>query len=218
MKYGAEPRDIGLVDINPTEMMFWMYCPIKEAQSHRLRLPQNLKQFGLVVDKVFQDMKMNDGWTHEFDNLWYNSYVYITAKTLWVQGTYIGNRPGWHSDGFGTDDLNYIWYDRAPTEFMLGDFELSDDCNESMKQMENISLNELWERKRYPDKHLLRLDSRIIHRCPVNFEPGMRTFVKISISSDHYNLEGNSINHELGDIFPNKIKRNVERNHPGGSS
>ncbi|WP_259384425.1 hypothetical protein, partial [Bacillus thuringiensis] len=58
-----------------------------------------------------------------------------------------------------------------------------------------------------------RLDQRVIHRSPVNFEAGMRTFVKVSISADRYDLEGNSINHLLPDRWPLR-PRQVERNHP----
>ena len=26
--YGAPPVDLGLIDLSPVEMMFWLYCPI----------------------------------------------------------------------------------------------------------------------------------------------------------------------------------------------
>lgn len=132
-------------------------------------------------------------------------------QTLWVSGENIGNRPGWHSDGFRTNDVNYIWYDRGPTQFYADSFDLSDDCLDAMTVMEERAHGpELVE---YPDKHLLRLTPSCIHRCPVSLTPGMRTFVKISVSKDRYNLEGNSINHGLNERWP-LISRGVERNHP----
>lgn len=197
-KCGSLPIDMGLIDISPKEMMFWMYCPIKVPYG-QIMLPDNLAQFKPIIEKVLENEYVG------------SSYMYITAKTLWVSGDYIGNRPGWHIDGFGTDDVNYIWCDRAPTEFIAGDFGISDDCEQSMKDME--ALAEKNESIFFKDKHLLRLDNTVIHRSPVMFAPGMRSFVKISVSKNVYNLEGNSVNHLLGDFIEYQ-PRNVERNHP----
>lgn len=200
MLYGDKPEDLGLIDLNPTEMMFWMYCPIKVPYG-QICLPDNLYQFRVIVEKVLKDEYMG------------SSYMYLTAKTLWVSGDYIGNRPGWHSDGFGTDDLNYIWSDRAPTEFLYtgNKFTLSTDCDISMSEMEELAKG--YVPITYKDKHLLKLTPSVIHRCPVGFSPGMRTFVKVSISKNPYDLEGNSINHKLGQIFDLK-PRQEKRNHP----
>lgn len=201
MIYGALPEDLGLIDLSPVEMMFWMYLPISVPDEMSCQLPANLEQFQPILDAVFYDAPME----------WRRSYVYLTAKTLWVEGTYIGNRPGWHSDGFGTDDLNYVWCDRAPTEFIKGSFELPDDCADAMAKMAfEASMAAPYT---YPDKHLLKLTPAVIHRSPVGFEPGMRTFVKVSISRDRYNLEGNSVNHALTEQWP-LVPREVNRNHP----
>lgn len=205
---GSPPIDLGLVDLNPTEMMFWMYCPIKIPYG-QIYLPENLEQFKPLVSKVIDSEYVG------------SSYIYITAKTLWVSGEYIGNRPGWHIDGFGTEDLNFIWYDRAPTEFLLGNFELPEDCDESMEEMNRLHESMMdydvdkcpIRVKEYPNKTLLKLDQRVIHRCPVYFEPGMRTFIKISVSKDPYDLVGNSINPHFGEIFDKKPRRE-NRNHP----
>ena len=210
---GNLPTDLGLIDINPIEMMFWLYCPIKVAKSHSVQLPQNLMQYEPIIDMCFRDIKATKSWINEFQNEWYDSYVYLTAKTLFVSDGYIGNRPGWHCDGFGTDDINYIWYDSAPTDFLKcrSTFNVTDDCGDSIVSMEASA--ELGEYVQYPDKHLLKLDPTVIHRSPVDFNPGVRTFVKVSVSKDVYNLEGNSINHNLP-IETKFLPRGVERNHP----
>lgn len=198
IKCGSLPQDLGLVDISPKEMMFWMYCPIKMPYG-QIILPDNLTQFKPIIERVLETEYVGP------------CFMYITAKTLWVSGDYIGNRPGWHIDGFGTDDINYIWYDRAPTEFVSGDFEVSEDCAQSLLDMEKIGSS--FDPVTYSNKHLLRLDNTVIHRSPAYFPSGMRSFVKISISRNVYNLEGNSINHKLGDIIEYK-PRGIERNHP----
>lgn len=204
MAYGQPPVDLGFVDLEPKEMMFWLYCPIKEPFYSSHFLPSNLTQYEPIVNKAKYDCG---------SGRWDNSFVYITAKTLYVTHENIGNRPGWHSDGFGTSDLNYIWYDRAPTEFLLGEFDLPEDCDESMVEMQAQSDNNVNQRMTYPDKHLLKLDQSVIHRCPVRFEAGMRTFVKISVSGYPYDLEGNSVNPFLGEIFDKKPRKD-SRNHP----
>jgi hypothetical protein len=210
---GCLPKDLGLIDLDPSEMMFWMYLPISPAQNHEHRLPDNLRTFDPIVRAVRDDCP----------SAFFLRYVYLTVKTLWVEGSYIGNRPGWHIDGYGTNDVNYIWADRAPTEFMnvFPMFDLSDDCDLSMAQMAVMGetmFDHLFGPFRFPDKHLLRLDNKVIHRSPVAFEPGMRTFVKVSLSHDRYNLKGNSVNHQIPSTHWPLIERGTTRNHPAKES
>jgi hypothetical protein len=203
--YGAPPVDLGLIDLSPVEMMAWLYCPIKLPGSYEATIPANLEQFYPIVNRVFTDLANIDGAL-------FVSYVYITAKTLWVTADNPGNRPGWHSDGFMTDDLNYVWSDRNGTLFWEPAEKVAfvQDHNASLKEME---LCEAGPHKVYPDKHLLRLDQTVMHRVADVMTAGMRTFVKVSVSRHKYNLAGNSINHAfgpLGDYAP----RSAERNHP----
>lgn len=206
MLYGKLPDDLGRIDISPTEMLFWMYTPISLPGMDRYVLPDNLKQFAPIVSEAkWADIER-----------FTESYVYLTAKTLWIEGSYVGNRPGWHSDGYGTDDLNFIWADRSPTEFIKTETPLSSECDLSLRQMAAIGkAHEIAGRIiRFPDKHLLKLDQRVIHRSPVIFDAGMRSFVKVSISNDRYDLIGNSRNHALrGSDWP-LVPRRLERNHP----
>lgn len=202
MIYGNLAEDLGTIDLSPVEMMAWLYCPISTPGDYAHFIPQNLRQFHPIIEAV---------WKHERMRCM-QEYVYVTAKTLWVTPANPGNRPGWHSDGFGTNDLNFIWYDRAPTEFYIGPkYELPDDCEDAMRQMEIRALGR--PAGTFAPKRLLRLDPSVIHRTPVAFEPGMRTFVKISISPDRYDLEGNSINHDLTERWP-LVQRKTVRNHP----
>lgn len=207
---GNLPKDLGLIDISPTEMMFWMYLPISIPGSSTYRLPTNLHVFGEIVSAA-----------KEADpDAFHERYVYLTAKTLWVGGEYIGNRPGWHIDGYGTDDLNFIWADRAPTDFMFARRTLSDDCDESLAEMAAMGpvAETLGAITQYPDKHLLRLDNTVIHRSPVGFAPGMRSFVKVSLSHDRYNLKGNAVNPLLPETKWALVDRQETRNHPAKES
>ena len=201
--YGNRPVDLGLIDLSPEEMMFWLYCPISLVGLDTVILPPNLEWTWPIVSAVLHDL----GDTRAIAD-----YIYLTAKTLHVTPENMGNRPGWHSDGFGTDDLNYIWQDRFPTEFMepAAPFVLPDDHTESMRVMND---QRDYDVATYPVKHLLRLDQTVIHRVPLVSQSGMRTFVKVSISPDRYALRGNSVNHGLHYDWP-VIDRRAERNHP----
>lgn len=214
---GGAPVDLGLIDLSFDEMLFWQYCPIFVPGELGVRLPSNLEQFWPIVEAAILDLE--EQGIYYFDE---GLHIYLTAKTLWVQGGYIGNRHGWHTDGFSTDDINYIWSSRAPTEFYIEDdpmIEVSDDHYESMDQMRHHFEEVNWKCPHYPvhtypDKHLLRLDPTVMHRCADHFEDGMRTFVKVSVSKHQYNLKGNSINHDLPRSHWPLVDRAEERNHP----
>lgn len=217
---GNPPEDLGLIDLDFDEMLFWMYCPIK-VPGWAFTLPAQLHQFSPIVDMAKTDMVHRASLAGKLPELDAITYVYLTAKTLWVDGKYVGNRPGWHTDGFGTDDINYIWSSRAPTEFFVTrePVEISDDCDKSMEEMERMFSLADWRSpdyaaETYRDKHLLRLDPTVMHRTPVFVQPGMRTFVKVSISKNRYNLRGNAVNHDLPASHWPLIERETSRNHP----
>lgn len=202
--YGAPPIDLGLIDISPKEMMFWLYCPVKLPGQDQYTVPMNLKQFEPILEPVAYDLPFHD---------FIGSYVYITAKTLFVSADNPGNRPGWHSDGFMTDDLNYIWSDCNGTLFWEPQRRVSFvqhhmDSLEEMQAAAHVGPHHV-----YPDKHLLRLDQSVIHRVADVTTPRVRSFVKISVSRDRYDLVGNSVNHDLAPDWK-YFERNADRNAP----
>lgn len=202
--YGAKPFDLGLVDISPVEMMFWLYCPIKVPGTDEPVYPDNLRQFWPIVTRAYEASPFTQ---------WRDGYVYLTAKTLWVTHENPGNRRGWHSDGFMTDDLNFIWSDTRGTLFWepLVPVAFTQDHGASLAEMDRSA--EAGPFATYPDKHLLLLDERVIHRVADFDTPGMRTFVKVSVSRHEYRLAGNSINHKLGLDWA-YAARAAERNTP----
>jgi hypothetical protein len=197
-KYGQESIVMGYFKLVPEEMCFVQYLPIAfpTEQFSGVRIPQNLKWCEPLVNMCMQQT--------------FDKYIYLTVKHLYVTPSNMGNRPGWHSDGFGTDDINYIWCDNYPTEFCIQDFNLSEDCDASLKEMEQQAKVE--NVKTYGENTLLRLDKYNIHRTPVIGE-GYRTFVKISVSKDRYNLKGNAHNC-LFDYDWEMVLRSDSRNHP----
>lgn len=198
MIYGNAPENLGYIDLDPLEMMFYMYLPVKMSNIHEYKIPKNLEYLQKIFDKI----------SDSIDN---SKYVYVTAKTMYVDSNFCGNRPGWHADGYGSNgDINYIWYDMNPTEFAIQDFhDIPDDDFQSMIEMEKqIDLNNITT---YPCKNLLRLDESIVHRVNPVVQSGIRTFIKISVSSHKYNLRGNSHNY-MFDYTWDMVHRTEHRN------
>ena len=94
--------------LHPEEFCYHVYMPIKVGNV--IRLPNSLSWTWSVLDSLR-------------DEDWFNyNYWYLTVKHMWIDG--YGNREGWHCDGFGSDDVNYIWSDCVPTQFCIQSFAL----------------------------------------------------------------------------------------------
>lgn len=206
---GQPPIDLGEFNIPVTESMFYLYLPIKMPGVAHITLPARLEQFRRLINRVEQACWPNDSiqaWTAN----WKEKYVYITVKHMLVNPGFWGNRGGAHCDGFGTSDMNWIWYDKNPTEFNIGEFEVSTDEHISLKQFE-----EQWQDKNtitFPPFRLLELNPFVVHRVARVTRYDMRTFVKISISEHKFNLVGNSHNYQLHyewEMFDRQEVRNM---------
>lgn len=206
MNYGQKPKILGNIEIISNEMFFYQYLPIKMYGDTQIKIEDRLSQFNDIVGMVSCDFVADFGLERFRD-----SYMYLTAKNLFVSADCNFNRGGWHSDGFMTDDINYIWSDFYPTEFVFGDFEVIQDDLKSLVEFDFIGSNN--KRETYIENCVLRLNQFVIHRCGKVRTPRMRQFVKISFSKDKYDLIGNSHNY-LFDYKWEMRKRNYERNIP----
>lgn len=206
--YGNLPKVIGSCKIPTDEMMFWLYCPVKLAKQEDACVPANLQKYYPLIEAVRRDIGEND---------WYNKFIYITAKTLFVTPENPGNRPGWHSDGFLTDDLNFVWYDSNPTVFFcdFNEYSFTADHVKSLDEMDKLCEGDTRSHCRFKPYELLKLDQTVLHKVDTNIEAGVRTFVKISVSDKPYALKGNSVNHLIHYDWKMN-ERGVDRNCPIG--
>jgi hypothetical protein len=189
------PVNLGTHSLLSTpELMFVQYMPVRMPGTD-VRIPPNLQCFKPLVD---------------VSGYYEDEYVYLTAKHIFVTPDNPGNRPGWHIDGYGTTDINLIWYSSMPTEFCVQDFNLWEDHEGAMRDMEQQAKPE--NIKTYPPGSLLILTNKIVHRTAECKEGHYRTFVKISLSKDQYNLKGNAHNY-LFDYSWNMVERGETRNH-----
>lgn len=196
------------------EFMHYLYLPINmpeheipRGQSLTFRIPQRLRFLRDAVDQACIDYGMTLGGDLN------DTYIYLTARRGIATPDNPINRPGWHCDGFGTDDINYVWFDRFPTLVAFQTFErISKSHITSARQFENQAHNihEL------SPLTLFRFNPYVVHAAPCSSIPhtgAMRSFLKISFSKHRYNLVGNSHNY-LFDYDWKMFDRSDVRNDP----
>lgn len=204
MIYGKPPKFIRTIHAKPSEYCFSLYLPIFMANDHLsgIKVPENLSWTREIINSALSNESINH-------NGFNDKYVYLTVKYMFVSG-YSANRPGWHSDGFMSDDVNYVWCDSSPTQYCVQSFDLTQCHNKSMIEMEE----QAQEKNIVAPKpnQLMRIDQSVIHRVPFCAD-GFRAFVKISISENIYNLAGNAHNNDFNYDWV-LSDREAIRNHP----
>lgn len=204
--YGQKPTIIRQLQIECKEMMFYQYLPIKLKGMTGFVLEERLMKFSELIVETLSDYKNTFG-----EERFNESYIYLTVKRQYISRDKSMSRPGYHSDGFLTDDINYIWSDQNPTIFNSTRFNLTLDDKESLNEMQNQALKE--NEFIHANNTILRLNQYNIHKVnDVSKFEGMRTFAKVSFSLDRYDLEGNSHNYELDydwEMKPRKNERNI---------
>lgn len=208
-KYGTHPELMGTFDLDFTEYMHFMYLPIRITDHNwwRLAVPERLAfALPMIYRCVGNEVELGNAWR----------YVYVTARRGYATPGNPLNRPGWHSDGFGTPDINYVWTDRFPTDFAIQPFySISDDHVKSLRQFEQQIIED--RIVQFGDRELMRLDDTVIHRAPEIPAPGgERSFFKVSFSNERYNLVGNSHNYLL-DYEWEMHDRQAVRNDPASA-
>lgn len=216
--YGQAPTLLGEYDVKPSEMMFYQYLPIKMPGTHEIIREKRLQCFDELTGVICCDYIGKYG----LDDF-VGSYLYLTAKHLYQTPGCSFNRPGWHSDGFMTKDINYVWCDKNPTIFNSTNFNLTLDDELSLKEMESQA--DPANSYCYAPNSLLRLCQFNIHKVADVINPGMRTFLKLSFSCDKYDLIGNSHNYEIEydwQMRNREVKRNIPQqatpNNTGGGN
>lgn len=206
MEYGDLPVVIGEYKVDCKEMMFYQYLPIKLSGIDFWQTEQRLFCFWEVIGESCDDFIKTFGL-----DKFKESYIYLTAKYMYQESGCSYNREGYHSDGFMTDDINYIWSDKNPTTFNTSRFNLTLDDSISLIEMDSQA--DVNNDIKFENNTLLRLNQFNIHKVSFSEESGMRTFIKVSFSKDKYDLIGNSVNYLL-DYDWNYKARKIDRNIP----
>lgn len=177
-EYGQQPLDLGIhEDLELSEHMSYLYLPVRMAGGQDIRLPHNLANLRRVLTGVASLFADPD------------HYIYVTAK----RGYGTQSRPGWHSDGFGTEDLNIVWAKGASTRFSFANFgDVPEGHAEAMEHFTRIAAKNA--EYAYNDMQLLLMDQYVVHRPPAVPGNEPRQFIKITLSTNKFNLDGNSHN------------------------
>jgi hypothetical protein len=189
-------------------MMHYLYLPVVMDRSEIL-LPPNVEVCRPLIEQALY-------WLYYGPNSYFGpgyNYIYLTARKGWASPDNPLNRPGWHCDGFGTEDLNFIWWSGPGTRFAVQKFkDISSDHIESLKQFEAQIEPKCVVTP--PSKWLYALDQCVVHATPLVEPPGcMREFIKISFSNNRYNLRDNSHNYLFDYNWP-MHSREALRNDP----
>lgn len=203
----SKPHKLNYIECNNEEFMFWLYCPVKIKGMDEIVIPDTLKKWKGVLDASLKDFKTRGG-----DLL--NSYVYLTAKSLVVTPESLGQRGGWHLDGFLTCDTNYIWSDVNTTTFTNYEPVVTSSHSESLIELERLDKVMSDFSYRASPNTLYRLDSKVVHKPSKPDRPMFRNFVKVSISDKEYSHSGSSVNHSLGVKKSQKVFIVSDRNCP----
>ena len=208
MKYGKPPEFVDHFDVNLGEVMYYLYLPVAMAGDMTdVRLPPNVEALRPMIDAAILHAG-RDGRLFQ--------YVYLSARKGWATPDNPLNRPGWHADGFGSEDLNYVWWRGPGTRFALHGFDnISEDHIVSMQQFADQVNPEFVAT--YPEGGLYCLDRYVVHATPLIGPPGcMRQYAKVSLSNERYNLENNSHNYRFTYDWP-LHRREILRNDPAGA-
>lgn len=207
MKYKSiKPIVIGEFRANCSEMMFYQYLPIKLAGHTKPIMEDRLSCFSELIGMILCDFIGVYGLDKYIE-----SNIYLTAKNLFQKKDCSYNRMGYHSDGFMTNDINYLWCNKFPTVFNIGEFDITPDDTLSLQDMEEQALPE--NDISFPENSVVRITQDHIHRVAQVTEDGLRAFVKVSFSTGIFNLKGNSHNYMLNykwDMIDRALQRNME--------
>lgn len=214
--YGVAPVDLGEFPVAWHEYLRYLYLPVVIPDHDLLSpvqvslnprigvmpspidivLPERLRFAEPMVEAAIDDyLAGHHGWPV---TRWSDLYVYVSAHRGYATPGNPLNRPGWHTDGFGSDDLNYVWFDAVPTWMAVQPFVgIDPDHVASLDQM-TAQIDHDRVIKDLPCQHLYRLTPHVVHAAPEIPAPGLtRSFLKISISAHRYNLLGNSHNYQI---------------------
>lgn len=233
VRLGSTPAEAEIKDVPAwTEFMHYLYLPVRlprgdvsvplnaiDAACDDITLPPRLE---FLREPCYRALDDAIATSPHFAN---DPYVYVTARRGFASPGNPLNRPGWHCDDFGGTDLNYIWCDVFPTRYLISttgsDLVVRPDDRQSILDMASLAemAGHAWTDiviRDVPLGELVRLTPHVIHDTPIIPAPGgMRSFFKISVSTERYDLVGNSHNYELEYDWP-MVDRSVLRNQPVG--
>lgn len=200
IEVNGQPESLGVHYVPAQFGTYVLYMPVKMPGSG-IQLPDGLGDYHRIINECLK----------HYPETRFDKYVYFSLETSWVKKGTPQKRPGWHCDGFLTEDYNYIWSSCHPTVFSKTKFNVTPNHTDSLKEFEEQAKDK--DCYTFDPGTLICLTSDVVHRSVIPQHDTQRTFVKISISKDQYNLQGNTHNPKF-DYEWTMHPRNVIRNSP----
>lgn len=229
------PFGIGEYECDIDEFCFVQYMPVKMAGSWDVLIPESLQPATKIVEEAYEKYHWAtiDQDSDHAPHPCTLAYIYLTVKRGFATTESPLNRPGWHVDAFGhPEDFNYVWCDKFPTRYVTGDIgEVPEDDAGALEVFEDVGTLAQAHHDYAPMLSLFRnyepslalhhvnpgelyyFGQDVVHTTPIIDNPGLRTFVKVSISPHKYNLKGNAHNY-LFDYEWEMFDREEVRNDP----
>lgn len=179
---------------------------IKQAGHSEYQIPANIEH--IVWEAIATAHELNDKLYHS--DWLYNCY--LTLKHEYVNHASTGTRPGWHIDGFMSDQMNFIWTDCLPTAVVVGDFSVSADHDLSLTEMTHQAQGR--QIIHLKPKNMYELSQEVVHAPVVDDtrSPILRTFLKLTFTKEEFNCARNAWNYKLPHIRGFKTPA-ASRNH-----
>jgi hypothetical protein len=204
----GHPIPCGHFNFELPEVMYYLYLPVVMDDSP-VKLPPNVEICrDLINQAIIFGERHRPGRSYR--------YAYLSARKGWASPDNPLNRPGWHCDGFGSNDMNFVWWAGPGTRFTYQRLtDISDDHLISMRQFEEQIRPEFVYTP--TEKNLYGISPLCVHATPLIAAPGcMRQYVKVSLSNERYNLENNSHNYLFDYDWP-LHSREETRNDPAAT-
>jgi hypothetical protein len=198
------PLNLGGFEIDLPEVMYFLYLPVMMYGDRKdIRLPPPVKVCRRMVSTAIEFCR----GTGRFYR-----YAYLSARKGWATPDNPLNRPGWHCDGFGTEDMNFVWWTGPGTRFAVQQFQVEKNHLTSLDQFEQqIDHQSVITPEA---RRLYAISPSVVHATPIIAAPGcMRQYIKVSLSNERYNLEDNSKNWMFDYDWPTH-PRSIIRNDP----
>lgn len=215
----APPASLGSYYLQTEEQMNYLYYPVAMRECDTgvdfwrgIRLEPRMEPALQFVYECWHWAMRN---LTLFDPKAY--YCYLSMKIGFATTENPLNRPGWHIDAWGhPEDHNFVWADEFPTRYITGNlYDVPDDDAGALKAFEVAGrraedIDAVHEVQRGSINYF---HQTCVHATPIISKPGMRKFLKVSLSPHRYNLSGNSKNSLLVYDWP-MADRQVTRNDP----
>jgi hypothetical protein len=189
------------------EMMYYLYLPVcmdATIDQPEILIPPNIDCCRELIHVALRYYRSRLYPSYR--------YIYLSARKGWATPDSPLNRPGWHTDGFGTYDLNFVWWKGPGTRFAHQAFkDISEDHALSLKQFEEQVRPECIVT--FLEGGFYAMNPNVVHTTPLIIKPCMRQYVKVSVSNHRYNLENNSHNYLFDYDWP-MHDRDAMRNDP----